>query len=287
MATIDQYEISQSGNEGQEFGRFMGERVFAIPHTELAALRPQYVPSATGEANTWPDHTGDDAAVLNRYWLIKEFPGRPNHAKVTCWYYTPKWRFPTQQKPIRGILTCTTMGDVERMLVETVESGRVIEGPSAVAAEVDKGQYYKVVKGDNTVLSPKTAWRISALALVWDPNTVEGLVGKVNNAMIFYGHGPAGKVMFLGATATAPLYDPEENTRSYWKVNLDFIKDPSGFNDKIKVRLMERKPIPKEVGDTGRYRDVIVERPVDSKKAAESRTIADAVNFSVFGDMLT
>ena len=134
------------------------------------------------------------------------------------------------------------------------------------------GRWRAVVTGPDHIVKGHPAWRIQAYAKVWDPTLVRAYVGQINSNTIFYGHGPPRTIMFMGATARAPI--TSDSDTSFWEVNLLFDQDSTEFDLTVQSGRFERT-----VNDNG----IAVDAMIDSA----SRTIrSGGVDFTVFQNML-
>lgn len=283
MATeLDQWEVEDSMAEDKVLGRVQGYRIFEVPVGQVDDLKI-YV--EIGELH--PDFTGLNAPRVWRRRVRRNPPGRKGWGRIEAFYRPPLWREPDASHPIRGVLTVRIGGSSEKLLVD--KNGLVIEGETGVAAERRLGVRYKVIEGDNTVLTPMTDFVIVGIGKEIDVTKYESLVGKTNDAVIFYGAGGIGTVLFLSMKGEPPRAEDEHG---YWNVELYFKRDPRGWNDKLKVQKWLKQPTKIQVKDAsgnnvaGEYSRVMIDQPYSADADVEDRDLGLQVDFSVFKDMI-
>ena len=109
MATIDKYEILRDSQKVDDSGYRTGLRIFAPPLGQLEALAPDYAKDVE-----WPGEAGPGAMKLYRAKVERQYLDRPDTGKVTAYYRTlVLGQFPTEEKPIRGVLMIDMAGKWE------------------------------------------------------------------------------------------------------------------------------------------------------------------------------
>lgn len=145
--------------------------------------------------------------------------------------------------------------------------GRVIEGyPYAYDASGDhKGQpfFYKVVTGSNISIESKMQIRITTADTTLGLNTIDGLMGCTNDAILTnIGNAPIGTMLFFGVEARR-----EYDINALWLIKYLFLRDPGGHRcgvDKHVAMAIQRKGwwVDPDDSDTfkesGKYERVIV-----------------------------
>ncbi len=170
-------------------------------------------------------------------------PRQPGRSTILAYYALPFWYRPDTTQNIRGKIYIDrklTKEPLTGKLISIDLDGNVIEGPTGVEADDLKGiSWVQEGRAAYSILLPRTKYRLLAAATTdWDPTTIGDLIGKVNAATAL--GSAAGKLLFLGTKEETTIVYSGENLR---QVELQFLRNPTGWNNDIVVRRYERKAI--------------------------------------------
>lgn len=179
------------------------------------------------------------ARYIEKRDLIDYRPGQPGRSTIKLWYRTPRWYRPDDTQQVRGKVYIDRIMTRERLIEDTGDDGIQGDGSSASEADTRLRKHWKVVKGENYVLVPRTRYRLVAAAQSsWDPIVVDGLMGQINNARAL---GCAtGLLLFTGCREQITVLYDDEPLR---QVELSFLKNPNGWNSELKSRQYESKVV--------------------------------------------
>ena len=156
-------------------------------------------------SKTWPGKTGLFAPRLHDYRLEPQYPGVPDHSRLTLWYQTPAIQQLVEESTGRAMIEMDVMGIGEKMMREVVGSARVIEGP--IYKSGSARYQYSVVRGSNASWRPGiTQFVIKAATTQANVDSVNAKAGMVNDRELpNFGSPGTGTLMFLGAKLASRL----------------------------------------------------------------------------------
>ena len=186
-------------------------------------------------SKTWPGKTGLFAPRLHDYRLEPQYPGVPDHSRLTLWYQTPAIQQLVEESTGRAMIEMDVMGIGERMQREAFKgngaTARIIEGPA-----YDQGRpstKYDVIRGSNVSWRPGiTQFVIKAATTQANVDSVNAKAGMVNDRELpNFGSPGTGTLMFLGAKLGNRL-----PVSSLWMGHHYFARDPGEMSGSTFVR---------------------------------------------------